>query len=98
MKKPLLTAILFLSFFALITATGCKKSSTTNSAPTLTTQDVILDLTATSAQSGGTVTSIGSSAITANGVVIALQIKRPPWPILKRRTRRSGQVIRLPAI
>lgn len=77
MKKSLLTAILFLSFFVLITATGCKKSTADNSVPALTSQDVILDLTSTSAQSGGTITSVGGSAITANGVVYSNTDKTP---------------------
>jgi sugar lactone lactonase YvrE len=69
MKKPLLLAILLVSFTIFLAATSCKKSpSAANTAPTLTTTDVILDVTSTSAQSGGTITSIGSAYITANGV------------------------------
>ena len=68
MKKPLLLAIFFISLSVIILGTGCKKSQTTTSAPVLSTTDVILDVTSTSAQSGGTVSSIGTSAITANGV------------------------------
>jgi len=67
MKLPLLIAVLFISF-SVILETGCKKSTAVNNPPSLTTADVILDVTSTSAQSGGTITSIGSSAITANGV------------------------------
>ncbi|MDB5152275.1 MAG: hypothetical protein JWR54_1026 [Mucilaginibacter sp.] len=67
MKRPLLIAVLLISF-SVILETGCKKSTTVNDPPSLTTPDVILDVTSTSAQSGGTITSIGSSAITANGV------------------------------
>ncbi|MGZ3777104.1 MAG: SMP-30/gluconolactonase/LRE family protein [Mucilaginibacter sp.] len=78
MKKPLLTAIIFLSFFVLITAVGCKKTpATPNSAPSVLTQDVMLDVTSTSAQSGGTITSVGTSSISANGVVYSSTDKVP---------------------
>lgn len=67
MKTPLLAIILFISVVVL--NTGCKKStSATNTPPSLTTNDVILDVTSTTAQSGGTITSIGTSALTENGV------------------------------
>ncbi len=69
MKTPLLFALLIISFSVVLLGTGCKKTpATPNSAPSLTTTDVILDVTTTSAQSGGTVTNVGTSAITANGV------------------------------
>jgi sugar lactone lactonase YvrE len=68
MKKPLLFAILFISFSAILLGTGCKKTKTVTDPPSVTTNDVILDATSTTAQSGATITSIGSSAITANGV------------------------------
>ncbi|HWD87002.1 MAG TPA: hypothetical protein VG367_02675 [Mucilaginibacter sp.] len=77
MKKPLLSVIIFLSSFALLTVSSCKKTATTNSAPKVTTQDVMLDLTSTSGQSGGTVTSTGTGAITANGVVYSTSDKVP---------------------
>jgi sugar lactone lactonase YvrE len=69
MKTRLLSALLFILFSVLLLTTSCKKTpATPNSAPALTTTDVILDVTTTSAQSGGTITSIGTSAVTANGV------------------------------
>ena len=69
MKKPLLLAVLFISLSVILLGTSCKKNSTTaTNPPALTTTDIILDVTSTSAQSGGTITSIGSSALTANGV------------------------------
>ncbi len=68
MKRPLLLIVLLISCSVILTASGCKKTKTPTEIPTLTTNDVILDVTSTTAQSGGTVTSIGSSAITANGV------------------------------
>jgi len=68
MKTRLLSATLFISFSVLLLTTSCKKTPVVNSAPSLTTTDVILDVTTTSAQSGGTVTNTGTSAITANGV------------------------------
>jgi streptogramin lyase len=78
MKKPLLFAFISLSFFALLTISSCKKNKpATNSAPTVTTQDVMLDLTSTSGQSGGTVTSVGTASITANGVVYSTSNKVP---------------------
>jgi len=67
MKTPLLAVILFISVAVL--NTGCKKSSSAaNTPPSLTTNDVIINVTSTTAQSGGTISSIGSSAITENGV------------------------------
>ncbi|MDB5025221.1 MAG: hypothetical protein JWP78_2976 [Mucilaginibacter sp.] len=68
MKRPLLIALLFISFSVIISATGCKKTAVATDPPSLATADVILDVTSTSAQSGGIVSSIGSSAVTANGV------------------------------
>jgi sugar lactone lactonase YvrE len=68
MKTPLLAVVLFISVCFL--NTGCKKSSAdTNSAPSITTNDVILDVTSATAQSGGIITSLGTSSITENGVV-----------------------------
>lgn len=77
MKKPLLSVLILLSFFTLLILSSCKKTKTDNSAPTVTTQDVMLDLTSTTGQSGGTITSIGTSAITANGVVYSNSDKVP---------------------
>src|ERR1700744_2100319 len=68
MKTPLLIVVLFISFSAILLGTGCKKTKTVNDPPTLTTNDVILDVTSTTAQSGGTITSLGSAVISANGV------------------------------
>lgn len=84
MKKPLLSAILFVSFFILLSGTGCKKTTTTDtSVPTIATQDVILDLTSTTAQSGGTISSIGGATISANGVVYSTTNKVPTLADLK---------------
>jgi len=69
MKTPLLFAILFISFSTIMLETGCKKTTATpNTGPTLTTTDIILDVTSTTAQSGGTISSIGTASVTANGV------------------------------
>jgi sugar lactone lactonase YvrE len=68
MKKPLLIAVLLISFAVILFGTGCKKTKDATTPPSLTTADVILDVTSTSAQSGGTVTSVGASAVTAIGV------------------------------
>jgi len=74
MKNPLLR-ILFLPSFILLIAlsgTGCSKSSTTGttntSAPTVVTNSVIINVTTTTAESGGTITNFGYSVLTANGV------------------------------
>ena len=81
MKTPLRFVILFISVAFL--GTSCKKTATTNDPPALTTNDVILDVTSTTAQSGGTITSIGSSAITANGVCYSTSNKTPTISDLK---------------
>jgi sugar lactone lactonase YvrE len=82
MKTPLLAVILFISVAFL--NTGCKKStSATNSPPSLTTNDVILDVTSTTAQSGGTITSIGTSALTENGVCYSASNATPTINDLK---------------
>lgn len=67
MKKNLLTVIFF-SIFVLVIGAGCKKAKTDASVPTLVTQDVMLDVTSTSAQSGGTITAVGGSAVIENGI------------------------------
>ncbi|HTE01114.1 MAG TPA: hypothetical protein VK668_17610 [Mucilaginibacter sp.] len=69
MKKPLLVALLILSISALLIQTGCKKTApAVASPPTVTTTAVISTVTSTSAQSGGTVTVIGTTFIASNGV------------------------------
>ena len=45
MKKHLLSTIFLLSIFIIIGGSGCKKSTTDTSLPTLTTQNVMLDVT-----------------------------------------------------
>lgn len=77
MKTPLLAIIFFISVVFL--NTGCKKTSSpaVNNPPSLTTNDVILDVTSTTAQSGGTITSIGSSALTENGVCYSSSNQKP---------------------
>ena len=82
MKTPLLAVILFISVAVL--NIGCKKNSTTtNTPPSLTTNDVILDVTSTTAQSGGTITSIGASALTENGVCYSTSSATPTINDLK---------------
>jgi len=90
MKTPLLAVILFISVAFL--DTGCKKSNTdtTNSAPSLTTNDVILDVTSTTAQSGGTVTSIGTSVITEYGVCYSTSNQTPTISDKKQTTPLSS--------
>ncbi|MBS1528199.1 MAG: hypothetical protein JST19_21315, partial [Bacteroidetes bacterium] len=61
--------VYLLLFSVFISETGCKKTTTTTTTPpSVTTQDVMLDVTTSTAQSGGTITSVGSSALTENGV------------------------------
>lgn len=72
MSKPLpitrFIAVL-LSFSIFLSQTGCKKSSSTPvTVPTVSTTNVILDVTTTTAQSGGSITAIGTDAVTDNGV------------------------------
>src|ERR1700733_12459699 len=83
MKKPLLIAILFISLSAILLGTSCKKTKTVTDPPSLTTNDVILDVTSTTAQSGATITSIGSSAITANGICYSTSNQTPTIADLK---------------
>ena len=82
MKTPyfrkLFLPALFLSFAFL--ANSCKKSDTTTTpgaAPTITTAGLIINLTSTTAQSGGTITDEGGSALTANGVCYSATNKTP---------------------
>ncbi|MGZ3832472.1 MAG: NHL repeat-containing protein [Mucilaginibacter sp.] len=78
MRPSLLRTILFISFSAILLGTGCKKAATTAvTPPSLTTADVILDVTSTSAQSGGTIVNVGSSALTANGVCYSSTVQTP---------------------
>jgi sugar lactone lactonase YvrE len=85
MKTPYFVTIslsaIFLSIVLL--APGCKKSSTAAAAadvvtlPLVTTNSVIINLTSTTAQSGGVITSTGGGTITANGVCYSATNKTP---------------------
>lgn len=84
MKTPYFRKIslpaLFLAFVFL--ANSCKKSSNTTTGdtatvPTVTTAALIINLTSTTAQSGGTITAVGGAAITANGVCYSSTNKTP---------------------
>lgn len=78
MKSPLLFSILFISVFAFLFGTSCKKTpAAATTVPTITTTDVILDVTSTTAQSGGTITNVGSASITANGVCYSTTNQTP---------------------
>jgi len=72
MKNFQLRTFSYLAFFSIIlTAVSCKKTSTTTTTvvvPSVTTTGAIIDLTSTTAQSGGTVTSAGNGVISTNGV------------------------------
>jgi sugar lactone lactonase YvrE len=84
MKKPLFIAALFLSLSIILLGTGCKKTTTPTNPPALTTADVILDVTSTTAQSGGTVSSIGSSAVTEIGVCYSSTNQTPTTADIKK--------------
>jgi len=61
---------LFLLFVFL--TVGCKKAATTATTvtiPTVVTTATIIDVTSTSAQSGGVITDLGDASLSANGVV-----------------------------
>jgi sugar lactone lactonase YvrE len=62
---------LFFILFAFL-SNSCTKTSTSTASsvvvPTVTTTATIINVTSTSAQSGGVITSLGNAAITANGV------------------------------
>lgn len=76
MKKNLLTVIFF-SLFVLVIGSGCKKTKTDTSVPTVVTQDVMLDVTSTTAQSGGTITTSGGGVLTENGVCYSTSNQTP---------------------
>ena len=83
MKTPQLHRFSFPAFFILliIAATGCKKTAapttTAITAPTVTTADVIINVTSTTAQSGGAITADGGAGISANGVCYSATNKTP---------------------
>lgn len=74
MKSPRLRNIYLCSFFLSIVflSNSCKKSSATTAdvvtIPVVITTSTILDVTSTSAQSGGVISSLGNGSLTANGV------------------------------
>ena len=62
---------LYLFSLLIIVALGCKKSSTSSdtvSLPTVNTTAILINLTDTSAESGGVILSAGNGTITSNGV------------------------------
>jgi streptogramin lyase len=76
MKKNLLTVIFF-SIFILAIGVGCKKTKTDTSVPTVVTRDVMLDVTSTSAQSGGTITGLGGNSVLEDGIVYSETNQQP---------------------
>ena len=73
MKSPCLRNIYLCSFFLSIVflSNSCKKTATTADVvtiPVVITTSTILDVTSTSAQSGGVISSLGNGGLTANGV------------------------------
>jgi len=84
MKIPCLRSILLYSFFLSIILFGisCAKTSTSSSStsvaiPIVNTTGVIINLTPTSAESGGFILSRGNGTITANGVCYSSTNKTP---------------------
>src|SRR5258707_2995081 len=78
-RKIFLPALLLTFVFV---SNSCKKSSSTTTSDTgivstVTTAALIINLTSTTAQSGGTITDFGGSAITANGVCYSSTNKTP---------------------
>jgi sugar lactone lactonase YvrE len=78
-RKIFLPALLLTFVFL---TNSCKKSSNTTTGdtgtvPTVATAALIINLTSTTAQSGGTITDFGGSAITANGVCYSSTNKTP---------------------
>ncbi len=72
MKHPLLRILLLPAFILSVTLsiTGCKKANnaTIVSVPTVVSSSTIIDVTTTTAQSGGIISANGNAGITANGV------------------------------
>ncbi len=70
MKRPILFSLLILIVISFVFVLGCSKTNTaiiTITLPALTT-DSLTNITATSAESGGYISSDGNSSITAQGV------------------------------
>jgi streptogramin lyase len=73
MKSPCLRNIYLCSFFLSIVllSNSCKKTTTTTDSatiPVVITTGTIIDVTSTTAQSGGVISSLGNAVLTANGV------------------------------
>jgi sugar lactone lactonase YvrE len=83
MKTPFLRYISLCLFFlpVVLLNNGCKKDSSSSSVtiviPTVNTTSVILNLTSTTAQSGGIIISAGNGSITANGVCYSATNQTP---------------------
>jgi sugar lactone lactonase YvrE len=82
MKLPYLKIIYLSAFFSLaLLSVGCKKSSSTTAAgvtiPVVATAGTIIDVTSTSAESGGVLTSYGNGILSANGVCYSSTSQTP---------------------
>lgn len=79
MKRNLLSRTIYRSLIAgtVLFQFGCSKSSDTHTAPTVVTNIAIADIRDTSAISGGVVTDIGTSAVTAEGVAYSSTSQTP---------------------
>lgn len=81
MKNPYLKILSLSAFlFVFIFISSCKKSSSTTSGvtvPVVSTTGTIIDVTSTSAQSGGLITSFGNGIISANGVCYSATNQTP---------------------
>jgi len=90
MKTPYFGKVLLPALFISIALlfNSCKKSSTTTTTstttlPTITTDALIINLTSTTAQSGGSITGAGSSVITTAGVCYSATNKTPTTADIK---------------
>lgn len=79
MKRNLLLNIIYRSLVAgiILLQFSCSKDSDTHTPPTVITNTFVADVRDTSAVSGGSVTDLGTSAITAEGVVYSSTSQTP---------------------
>jgi sugar lactone lactonase YvrE len=79
MRIHILRNILLTSIIAVVLIfAGCKKTATTTQTiPVVGTTNIIINLTSSTAQSGGLITNIGDDAITANGVCYSTTDQTP---------------------
>jgi len=81
MKNPYLRIYILSAIFlsVILVNQGCKKTDTTDTAaaPTVTTASIVANVTASTAQSGGTINFNGGVTVTTNGVCYSSTDKTP---------------------